>query len=81
MCNCTSKVGKIGAPQTFLAITPSFLILGGSNFSPYVHHTLGNVLDQFLPIFIKIRYALQGSKVDLSDGYILDSVLDDLSKQ
>ena len=39
---------------------------------------MGNVLDQFLPIFIKIRYVLQGSKVDLSDGYILDSVLDDL---
>ena len=34
MWNCTSKVGKIGAPRTFLARTPSFIILGGSNF----HH-------------------------------------------
>ena len=41
-------------------------------FSPYVHHTMGNGLDHYLPNFIKTRYVLQGSKVDLSDWYILD---------
>ena len=43
MWNCTSKVGKIGAPWTFLAITPSFLILGGSNF----HHMFTTLWGMF----------------------------------
>ena len=43
MWNCISKVGKIGAPWTFLAITPSFLILGGSNF----HHMFTTLWGMF----------------------------------
>ena len=35
---------------------------------------MGNVLDQFSPIFIKNRFVLQWSKVHLSDSYILDCV-------